>query len=281
MDQNLKLNHYFLEKSTTVGNDVHYILTIDHPQNLNLFLPKTKNFLGDFEITKKSYFPTKTNEEGISKDSIIYTLKLFSNKEVNWLEIPIYSSNGIDCTKIEVIRDSILLKSALNGEEFQLEKYYESLEIEPLPAKYNYTKILGIGITVLISALIIYSLLKKPIQKNLNLFYWWRENRKFKKNFERELELIRTKENKSELIGKIFLGWKEYLEKVGNLPITTYTSKEIIEELRLKKRKKNLNNIDAAIYGSIFNENCLNELSFLFEISQEWYQKKIQEIKEK
>lgn len=280
MDQNHKINHTFLEKSTKVGNDIHFQLSVYHDAKENLFFPKTNQFLGDFEITKKSFFPSKMIENGMSKDSIFYTLKLFSNKKINYLELPIYSFNGIDCTKYEIVRDSILLNSSLEGKNFQLNDFYQSIEIQPLEQKYNYPKIIGISLAIIIGAIILYLALKKPIEKNIKLFFSWRDNRRFKKSFEREILSLQEKESKR-LVGKAFLNWKTYLEKLSGLPISTYTSKEIIEELGLKKRKKDLKYIDATIYGSKFDINCIKDLEFLFEISQEWYQLKMQEIRER
>ncbi len=279
MAQEIKIEHHFLEDSTMVGNNIHFSLAIYYPKNQNLFFPKINESIGNFDIVEKKYFPTQLMDNGFHKDSIIYTFNLFSNKKLNYLDFPIYASNGIDCTKIDLVRDSILLKSSLENSDFNLANYMENLRVEPLKNRPNYPEIMGIGIGFLIFIIIFYSFIKKPFLKYVELIKCWRANRKFKKEFNKNLQELKQGLNKH-LIENSFISWKKYMEEITPFPISTYSSKEIIAILKIKKEKKNLNSIDAALYGDKLEDSCLKDLVFLGELADKFYQNRFSEIKE-
>jgi hypothetical protein len=79
---------------------------------------------------------------------------------------------------------------------------------------------------------------------------------------------------------RAFSGWKKYIEELTQLPFTTFTSKEMLDNLADEAMEKVLNEMDSAIYGGNFSKNTTESVQYLealatnlYEIEQEKIQK--------
>ena len=68
---------------------------------------------------------------------------------------------------------------------------------------------------------------------------------------------------------------KKYIERIEKKPFTTYTSTEIAHNLKNENLKKNLQNIDGAIYGGRSSSVAQVDFSVLLEVANDLYKKQI------
>jgi hypothetical protein len=65
--------------------------------------------------------------------------------------------------------------------------------------------------------------------------------------------------------------WKNYLEKLTNIPFATFTTTEMVDNLPDKRLGKTLKEVDSTIYGGNFSARTLNAVSVLLEIAETVY----------
>jgi hypothetical protein len=78
---------------------------------------------------------------------------------------------------------------------------------------------------------------------------------------------------------KAFSAWKKYIEELTKLPFTTFTSKEMLDNLADEAMEKVLNEMDSAIYGGNFSNNTTESVQYLDALAANLYeveQEKIQ-----
>jgi hypothetical protein len=78
---------------------------------------------------------------------------------------------------------------------------------------------------------------------------------------------------------KAFSAWKKYIEELTKLPFTTFTSKEMLDNLADEAMEKVLNEMDSAIYGGNFSTNTTESVQYLDALAANLYeveQEKIQ-----
>jgi len=69
--------------------------------------------------------------------------------------------------------------------------------------------------------------------------------------------------------------WKKYMETLSEKPITTYTSAEIALHLKNEQLKRNLQNIDVAIYSGRVNTIKSDDFNSLRNIAIDLYSSKM------
>lgn len=269
----------FQEDSAIIGQPIHYSLYVKHPKDQEVFFPKANQNFGSFETVKREFFATKTTASG-SLDSAVYTLRLFNLAPVQKLQIPIYLQQEPDCTLIYPVVDSILLKRLLpHPEQIDLDSLYQSIPIQPVSPKTDLKNVVAAGISLLILAGLIYWVFGKAITKLFKRYLLWRRHREFRRTFQRYARQVAGTPVGLSNLEKAFSAWKKYLEALTQLPFTTFTSKEMLDNLADETMEKVLNEMDSAIYGGNFSTNTVESVQYLDSLAANLYaleQEKIQ-----
>lgn len=269
----------FQEDSAIIGQPIHYSLYVKHPKDQEVFFPKANQNFGSFETVKREFFATKTSASG-SLDSAVYTLRLFNLAPVQKLQIPIYLQQEPDCTLIYPVVDSIFLKRLLpHPEQIELDSLYQSIPIQPLRPKTDLKNVVAAGISLLILAGLIYWIFGKAITKLFKRYLLWRRHREFRRTFQRYARQVAGTPVGLSNLEKAFSAWKKYLEALTQLPFTTFTSKEMLDNLADETMEKVLNEMDSAIYGGNFSTNTVESVQYLDALAGNLYaleQEKIQ-----
>jgi hypothetical protein len=269
----------FQEDSVVIGQPIHYSLYVRHPKGQEVFFPNANQNFGAFETVKRDFFSTKTTTSG-SLDSAVYTLRLFNLDPVQKLQIPIYLLQEPDCTLIYPVVDSVHLKRLLpHPEQIDLDSLYQSIPIQPLSPKTDLKNVLAAGISLLIVAGLIYWLFGKAINKLFKRYLLWRRHREFRRTFQRYTRQVTGTPVGLLNLEKAFSAWKKYIEELTKLPFTTFTSKEMLDNLADEAMEKVLNEMDSAIYGGNFSTNTTESVQYLDELATNLYeveQEKIQ-----
>jgi hypothetical protein len=262
-----------------IGQPIHYSLYVRHPKGQEVFFPSANQNFGAFETVKREFFSTKTTASG-SLDSAVYTLRLFNLAPVQKLQIPIYLLQEPDCTLIYPVVDSVHLKRLLpHPEQIDLDSLYQSIPIQPLSPKTELKNVFAAGISLLILAGLIYWLFGKAIAKLFKRYLLWRRHREFRRTFQRYTRQVAGTPVGLLNLEKAFSAWKKYMEELTKLPFTTFTSKEMLDNLADEAMEKVLNEMDSAIYGGNFSTNTTESVQYLDALAANLYeveQEKIQ-----
>jgi hypothetical protein len=269
----------FQEDSAVIGQPIHYSLYVKHSKDQEVFFPKANQNFGSFETVKREFFATKTTASG-SLDSAVYTLRLFNLAPVQKLQIPIYIQQEPDCTLIYPVVDSIYLKRLLpHPEQIDLDSLYQSIPIQPVSPKTDLKNVVAAGISLLILAGLIYWIFGKAITKLFKRYLLWRRHREFRRTFQRYARQVAGTPVGLSNLEKAFSTWKKYVEALTQLPFTTFTSKEMLDNLADETMEKVLNEMDSAIYGGNFSTNTVESVQYLDALAGNLYaleQEKIQ-----
>lgn len=267
---------YFLKRTTKVGEEIVYVLTYRHFPTSEVVFPDSTHDFKPFEYIRRSFFPTKT--VGVeSVDSVVYYLATFELLDTQHIAIPVYeiTENG-EKKAIYPPKDFVILERSIPTNTSDL-KLISNTTPETLKEVFNYPYwIVGIG-SVLLVGLIVFIFFGRSIRRSYRLRRLRKENAQFVLKFD---TLMHSTLN-SRLIEDALILWKNYTSKLTQLPLYSYTTKEIRQVIPNDKLTFSLKNIDKAIYAGWTNEeNLLREhLSALKAYAQEVYEKKIEEVK--
>lgn len=269
----------FQEDSVVIGQPIHYSLYVRHPKGQEVFFPNANRNFGSFETVKREFFATKTTASG-SLDSAVYTLRLFNLAPVQKLQIPIYLVQEPDCTIIYPVVDSIHLKRLLpHPEQIDLDSLYQSIPIEPISPKTDLKNVFATGISLFILAGLIYWIFGKTITKLFQRYLLWRRRREFRRTFQRYTRQVAGTPVGLSNLEKAISTWKKYVEELTQLPFTTFTSKEMLDNLADEAMEKVLNEMDSAIYGGNFSAKTTESVQYLDALATNLYEIELEKIK--
>lgn len=271
-EQSIQLQGRFLEDSAKIGQDIHYVLRVAHKPSQEIFFPGVQQSFGIFKPIKKEYFPTKTNEKGISIDSAVYTFQQFSIRDFQTLRIPVALQTEQDCTLVAPPSDTIYLKRLLpNASSIKIDSLIQSIPISPLKPKPDLKNLAMGAVSILIVAGLIYWLLGKRIRQGIKLYLLWRKNLEFRRAYQRFMRNISNSAKGLENLENATALWKNYLERLTDIPFATFTTTEMVDNLPDKRLEKTLHEVDSAIYGGNFSSNTLEAIKVLLEIAETAY----------
>ncbi|MEY4274206.1 MAG: hypothetical protein RL638_1154 [Bacteroidota bacterium] len=271
-EQSIQLQGRFLEDSAKIGQDIHYVLRVAHKPSQEIFFPGVQQSFGIFKPIKKEYFPTKTNEKGISIDSAVYTFQQFSIRDFQTLRIPVALQTEQDCTLVAPPADTIYLKRLLpNASSIKIDSLIQSIPISPLKPKPDLKNLAMGAVSILIVAGLIYWLLGKRIRQGIKLYLLWRKNLEFRRAYQRMMRNISNSAKGLQNLENATALWKNYLERLTDIPFATFTTTEMVDNLPDKRLEKTLQEVDSAIYGGNFSSNTLEAIKVLLEIAETAY----------
>jgi hypothetical protein len=275
----IQIQGAFIEDSAKIGQPVHYVLKVLHSKNQELFFPGNNTKIGHFEPIKKEYFSTQTSEKG-SLDSAIYTFKFFDIADFQILSLPIYLINAADCTQIYPKADTIFIKRLVpHPELINLNTLIGKVEVPLLKPKTDIKNVFIGGIEILVVTGIIYWVFGANISRTYRYYLLWRKNIEFKRAFQRQSRSISQDPKGIRRLENAILVWKIYIEKLTKTPFSTFTTTEMVDNLKDKRLAKALKAIDSAIYGRNFSEKTMESVNLMVEIASAAYQTERRKIK--
>lgn len=275
----IRVHGQFLEDSAKIGQDIHYILRVIHTPKQEIFFPSINKGYGVFKPIKKDYFPTRTDEKGISIDSAVYTFRQFSIKDFQTIRIPVAIQTELDCTLIAPKEDTIFLKRLMpNAKSIKIDSLIQAIPVSPLKPKPDLRNLTLGTVSVILAAGLIYWLLGKRIRQGFKLYLLWRKNLEFRRSYQRLIRNISNSSKGLQNLENAAALWKNYLEKLTEIPFSTFTTTEMVDNLPDKRLEKTLQEIDSAIYGGNFSAQTLDAVKVLMEIAETAYLKEREKI---
>jgi hypothetical protein len=269
----------FLEVSMKVGLPVKYALSYRHDPNKDVFFPDSTYNFTPFEMVDRQYFPTVTNESG-SLDSVVYTLISFDVTPKQELSLPVYVRAKQDCTRIFAPMDYVVLKSIIKPnisiDTMQLKK---DTRLITIPEQINFPLIFLVILGMLVITGIIFWFFGEPIRRQIRLFNFRRRYDDFQKLFQRLSRGTDDAKKRLENIEKAIILWKKYIERLENKPFTTFTTKEILDNLKDSRLADALREIDATVYGGVYSKKTIASLQILQELAEGLYREHREELR--
>jgi hypothetical protein len=275
----IRVQGHFLEDSAKIGQDIHYILRVSHAPKQEIFFPSIHQNFGVFKPIKKDYFPTRTDENGISVDSAVYTFRQFSIRDFQTIQINVAIQTELDCTLVAPKIDTIYLKRLMpNAKSIKIDSLIQAIPVSPLKPKPDLRNLTLGAVSILLAAGLIYWLLGKRIRQGIKLYLLWRKNLEFRRAYQRLIRNISNSSKGLQNLENAMALWKNYLEKLTEIPFATFTTTEMVDNLPDKRLGKTLKEVDSAIYGGNFSDRTLNAVGVLLEIAETVYLKEREKI---
>ena len=269
----------FLSDSVKVGLPVQYALSYRHKATADVFFPDSAYNFAPFEMVKREYFNTITDQNG-SLDSVVYTLISFEVTPVQELSLPVYVRAKRDCTRVFAPMDYVVLNSIIKPnvriDTLSLKK---DTRLIPIAQQVNFPLIFLIIIGLLLIIGMVFWFFGKPIRRQVRLFNFKRRYDDFRKLFQRLSRGTEDAKKRLENIEKAVVLWKKYIERIENKPFTTFTTKEILDNLKDNRLSDALREIDATVYGGVYSNKTIASMQVLQELAEGLYRERRIEIK--
>lgn len=263
----------FLSDSLQVGLPIKYSLSYRHKATDDIFFPDSTFNFTPFELISREYFPTVTDEKG-SLDSAVYTLISFEVTPIQELSLPIFVRDQLDCTRVFAPLDYVKFKGVIqNNDNIDTLSLKKDTRIIPLAQQPNYPLmfLFFIGLTVL--GIITFWFFGTPIKRQIKLFRFKRRFDEYQRLFQRLSRATDDQQKGLENVEKAVILWKKYVERLESKPFTTFTTKEILDNLQDERLSEALREIDATVYGGIYSKKTASSLEILQKLAESLYQK--------
>ncbi|WP_181306425.1 hypothetical protein [Rufibacter sp. XAAS-G3-1] len=256
---------FFLRDSVEIGQSVKYVLLSRHAPQAEVVFPDTSAGFSPFEVVRKDFYPTRT-VQGISTDSTLYTLRTFSLKPVQTLQLTAQLFHNGDTLHLTTARDTVFLiqNVALVKDPLPLQS---TTHLQPVPEQFNYLYWLmgAVAAAILIGG--VWGLFGKGINLRYKLYVLQKDQAQFQSRFQTSKERFLRGKTLDQLERAIIL-WKNYLTKLEDTAINSFTTKEIVSYYEEDERVSNaLKVCDRAIYGNIISENESEETDSLNQLA--------------
>ncbi|MBC7389332.1 MAG: hypothetical protein H7329_08990 [Opitutaceae bacterium] len=257
----------FLSDSILVGEPTKVIFYFKHDSSEEIVFPDSNSNYAPFEFINKQFFTTRTLN-GISTDSVVYTLALYEVEGTHSLSLPVTLYLNKDTLKISSEKDSVSIIPLITQVSDTLKLKSNTYHI-PLENDFNYLIVL-ISIAALILIVVLaYLFFGKQILRQVKKYRDKIAHGLFVSSYTSLISNLNTPQKMEEAVSL----WKKYIERIENKPFTTYTSTEIALNLKNENLKKNLQNIDGAIYGGRSSSVAQVDFSILLEVANDLYKK--------
>ena len=276
MAQSIRVRAMFSSDSVKIGEPIELYMSARYPEKYTVLFPDSSFSFAPFEFQKKRYVATHT-VDGISRDSVIYTLATYEIDSVQTLKLPVFVVNARDCTQVFSNTDTVFFRALVKA-------IPDSLAAEKLPLKTN-TNYLGVrwnlnyilaaivGGLVLVAAIIVWLVFGQRIRRYFKLKKMTRHYEAFLAKFDQSLHRLDERFSPQQAEATLLI-WKSYLETLMGKPYTKYTSKEIRQVAQNDQLGHALAAIDRMIYGQIAEQVQAPFADLKSYVRQQFEQKK-------
>ncbi|NOS91046.1 MAG: hypothetical protein HOP30_03930 [Cyclobacteriaceae bacterium] len=277
--QDVKVRGHFSADSLQIGKPISYYLSARYPEKKTVLFPDSSFSFAPFEFQKKKYVPTVT-KDGISYDSVIYTLTTFEIDSLQTLSLPVFVVEEQDCTRIAPITDTVIFDKTV-------ENLPDSTQLAKIPLKtntnywnvswlLNYPLLSIIGGVIIVVLVIIWLTFGRQILNHFKRKRLEKNHQAFIENFNQWIERTETDGSSKSAETALFI-WKKYIEELLGRPYTKFTTKEISQYESDPRLIESLWTIDRMIYAQQSQGKGL--FANLKRYSEDQYFKKLEEIK--
>jgi hypothetical protein len=277
--QEVKVRGHFSADSIQIGKPVSYYLSARYPQKKTVLFPDSSYSFAPFEFQKKEYVPTVT-KEGISYDSVIYTLTTFEIDSLQLLSLPVFVVEEQDCTRVAPITDTLIFDKVV-------ENLPDSTQLAKIPLKtntnywsvswlLNYPLLSIIGGAIIVLLVIAWLVFGRRIRQYFQRRRLEKNHRSFLENFSQWIERSEADGTAKSTETALFI-WKKYVEDLLGRPYTKFTTKEISQYETDHRLIESLWAIDRMIYAQQSQGKGL--FAHLKSYCEDQYHNKLEEIK--
>lgn len=274
----VKVFGQFLEDSVKLGMPARFTLSARYSSDLTVLFPDSAAQFAPFEFSSKKYYKTET-QEGISVDSVIYTVTTFEIDATQGLQLPVYLVTESDCTTYLSNTDSIQLIEVVRSMP-------DSLTLDNLPLKestayvevdyeVNYVIVGAVAGALLLIAVVIWIFFGKRIQRYYRMRRMKRLHTQFVTSYNHILNQITTSFS-SQVTENALASWKRYMEQLEAKPYTKLTTAETVKLYHDDALGQRLRAVDRAIYGH--STTVLPALEELKVIADDRFHSKLKEV---
>lgn len=270
-----RLEGYFLTDSIEIGRPFRYALTYRHLPTVDVLFPDTARHFAPYQVKEVAVFTTQTVGAGtsaISYDSAVYTLLSFETDTDQVLRVPVRLLNATDCTTLFTQLDTVFLRSNIPVRTAtpQALTLAAATQLAPLQQQFNYP-VLMVGLLAIgVVAGVLYSLLRRTIQRRWRLYQLNRRHNRFLRDYNQLIRAINA-ETATDLANQAIIRWKMYLEQLDRQPYISLTTPELAERMNDNLVTNALREADQMIYGGTFSAQSQPALRVLSDIATQHY----------
>ncbi len=273
-DNASQISAVFEKDSCQIGEHIQYILSAKYPKDQIALVPDSGFNYYPFEYINKKYIPTRTDSL-FAYDSIIYILASYEVIPTQYLLIPVKFIVDTDTLQQFTLSDSIFLKRLVS---IRSEKdVIADARLQDTPEAFNYPYIITIWVSVLLIVLFLYKLFGRFILIRYRLFVLKRTHNRFIK----EYDLLAAQFEQStdlRIIEQTLAVWKNYLTRLENKPINTYTTTELILLYDQEELESTLQSLDRNVYGGLVSKDTKDALQTIKKFTNRRFQLRRRDI---
>jgi hypothetical protein len=277
--QEVKIRGHFSTDSIRLGKPVSYYLSAYYPQKNTVLFPDSSYSFSPFEFQNKKFVSTVT-KEGVSYDSVIYSLTTFEIDSLQILTLPVFVVQEQDCTRIYAQPDTLIFSKMVSS-------LPDSTQLEKIPLKtntnyfsvswlFNYPILAIVLAIIIVTLIIVWLVFGKRIKKYFKIKSISKKHHEFTIQFDASVDRVAATFS-SQTTEATLLIWKKYIENLISKPYTKYTTKEISERETDKVLIQSLTAIDRMIYAGI--PDLKEHFVKLKKFSEDQFRIKLEEIK--
>lgn len=254
----------FLQDSVGIGKLTQVSLSFSHPSDRDVFFAQSPQFFLPFELVEVIALETKT-EEGISKDSVIYSIKTFEVGAIQTLSLPVWEIIEGDSVRLMSNMDTLFLKFQIPDSLLASAVFKTRANYIPTTSKLNYPLIFRWTLGFLGLVAFFFVFLKRPLERQLLKWRFRRKHYRFTQQFRKSMKSAEDLPASMEL-------WKKHMEWLDDKPYSTLSTSEITKQSGDERLGEALKEIDGAIYGGLQSDRILIALQILYNEALEKFQ---------
>jgi len=258
-----------------LGETVDYLLVFRHSPETEFRFPDEKYDFGPFEYLDHQFYTTSTSQ-GISIDSIRYTLATYELNPVQTLAVPVLLQNGSGQEQaVYPLPDTVLLQEVLGPLPDSLQVFENTTPVI-VTREFNYYYLAGAVLLLLLLGVGGTLLFGNRIKK----YFLIRKLQRQHQAFMQEFSAARPEQdyNTGHLAKAVGI-WKGYTGNLLQEPVASLTTRELRQKFGEGDISRALQQLDQAIYAGIFNDDLGESLECLQKHAAEFFNRKLEKVK--
>lgn len=273
--QDLSPKGWFHQNEAKLGEPIQYSLVLKHNAKLEFYFPDSTHDFSPFEYLERAYFPTQTDSLGNSYDSIVYTLATYELGQTQFLSVPIFIKGDKNPRPLTPAKDSISLIELIQ-ELPDTVALFENTTAARVDKAFNYPVVVSLLVTLILTLVFGYIVFGDRIRLYFTIKTMKRKHLAFLLNFDNLIYQGDTKD-----IEPAIALWKSYSGNLMNIPLSSYTTKEIKRAIPEETVVINaLQQADKVIYAGEATGDTKKKLATLKDFTQKAYNNRIVQMRE-